>query len=103
MHVDPLQTQLHRIIPLFRNAAYYSSSTHAINHTLALSHFHLFTNVVLLIVHAGVLVLGSAATDATRQGIRHIQHRIDHLRDRLDLSAQLLLDAVQIVTIVVGN
>jgi len=33
----------------------------------------------------------------------NVQRRIDDLRDRLDFGAELLLDAMQIIAIFVGN
>lgn len=51
----------------------------------------LFTNILLLLCAVGII------------RSRYVQCRIDHLRNGLDFRAKLLLDSVQIETILVGD
>lgn len=51
----------------------------------------LFANVLLLLCAVGVIRPG------------HVQGRVDHLGDGLDLGAELFLDAVKIESIFVGD
>lgn len=51
----------------------------------------LFANVLLFLCAVGVIRPG------------HVQGRIDHLGDGLDLGAELLLDAVQVEPVLVGD